>query len=64
MRLNNWSIAASYDAVSRLFAFENAVDVAGREPELIEPIRPVGYQAVTDDEEAVVINRRQLVLGR
>ena len=34
--------------VGRLLALENAIDVAGRAPELVDPIRPVGDQAAAE----------------
>ena len=39
--------------VGGLLALEDAVDVAGRAPVLVDPIRPVGDQAAAGDEEAV-----------
>ena len=39
--------------VCRLLAFEDAIDVAGRAPVLIDWIRPVGNQAATGNEVAV-----------
>ena len=50
--------------VGRLFALEDTVDVAGRAPELVDEIRPVGDQAACGDEEAVAVNRGQSVAGR
>jgi hypothetical protein len=50
--------------ISRLLALEDAIDVAGRAPELIRPIRTVGDQAATGDEEAGGVNRGQAVMGR
>ena len=38
----NWKVAG-------LFAFKDAIDVAGRAPELVDPIRPVEDQAAADD---------------
>ena len=38
--------------VGRLLALEDAVDVAGRAPVLVDEIRPVGDQAAGGDEEA------------
>ena len=50
--------------VGRLLALEDAIDVAGRAPVLVDEIRPVGNQATAGDEVAVGIDRGQLVLGR
>ena len=37
--------------VGRLLALEDAVDVAGRAPVLVDLIRPIGDQAAAGDEE-------------
>jgi hypothetical protein len=50
--------------VGRLFALEDAVDVAGRAAELIGEIRPIGDQAAGDNEVACVVDRGQLSAGR
>ena len=50
--------------VGRLLALEDAIDVAGRAPVLVDQIRPVGDQAAAGDEEAVGVDRGQLVPGR
>jgi hypothetical protein len=50
--------------VGRLLAIEDAIDVAGRTPVLIEDIVAVGDQAAGVDELAPVEDRRQLVSGR
>src|SRR5262249_60992426 len=50
--------------IGRLFAFEDAIDVAGRAPELIDKIRPIGDQAAGVDEDTIVVDPRQLVAGR
>ena len=50
--------------VGRLFAFQNAIDVAGRAPVLVDVISPIGDQAAGGDEEAFVVDRGQLVPGR
>ena len=50
--------------VGRLLALEDAVDVAGRAPVLVDAIRPIGDQAAGGDEEAFVVDRGQLVPGR
>src|SRR6266705_331734 len=48
--------------VGGLLAFEDAIDVAGRLPVLVDEIWPIGNQAAGADEVAVVVDRRQLVL--
>ena len=50
--------------VGRLLALEDAIDVAGRAPVLVDEIRPVGDQAAAGDEEAFGVDRGQLVPGR
>jgi hypothetical protein len=43
--------------VGGLLALEDAVDVAGRAPVLVDVIRPVGDQAAGGDEGAFVVDR-------
>ncbi len=50
--------------VGRLLALEDAVDVAGRAPVLVDVIRPIGDQAAGGDEGAFEVDRGQLVPGR
>ena len=50
--------------IGRLLALEDAVDVAGRAPVLVDVIRPIGDQAAGGDEEAFGVDRGQLVPGR
>ena len=50
--------------VGWLLALEDAIDVAGRAPVLVDEIRPIGDQAAAGDEEAVGVDRGQLVPGR
>ena len=50
--------------VGRLLALEDAVDVAGRAPVLVDEIRPIGDQAAAGDEEALEVDRGQFVPGR
>ena len=50
--------------VGRLLALEDAIDVAGRAPELVDQIRPIGDQAAAGDEVASVVDRGQFVPGR
>jgi len=47
--------------IGRFLAFENAIDIAGRAPELIGKTRSVGDQATIRDNEAVGIDGRQLI---
>jgi hypothetical protein len=47
-----------------LLALEDAIDVTGRPPELVDSIRPVGDQAAFGDVEPIAVNRGQLVPGR
>jgi hypothetical protein len=46
-----------------LLALEDAVDVAGRAPELVDVIRSIRDQAAASDEEAFAIDRGQLEPG-
>src|SRR5262249_47523137 len=50
--------------IGRLLALQDAVDVAGGAPELIDVIRPIGDQAAGVDEDTIVVDRGQLVAGR
>jgi hypothetical protein len=50
--------------VSRLLTLEDAIDIAGRGPILVNDIRPVGDQATVDDEVAGGVDRGQSVPGR
>ena len=43
--------------VGRLLALEDAVDVAGRAPELVENIRPIGDQAAGGDVIWSIVDR-------
>src|SRR5262249_33988764 len=49
--------------IGRFFTFEDAIDVAGRAPELVDPIRPIGDQGAFRDAKAVGVDGGQLVLG-
>ena len=53
-----------YWQVGRLLTLEDAVNIAGRAPELVEVISAIRDQAAGGDEEAFVIDRGQLVPGR
>ena len=44
--------------VGRLLALEDAIDVAGGLPVLVDPIRPIGDQPTGDDEGAVEVDER------
>ena len=50
--------------VGWLFAFKDAVDVAGCEPILVDHIGPIGDQAAAGNEKAVRIDRGQAVASR
>src|SRR5262249_53992068 len=50
--------------VGGLLPLEDAIDIASRLPELVDEIRPIGDQAAGSDEEAVPVDRRQLVPRR
>ena len=50
--------------VGRLLALEDAIDVAGRAAVLVDQIGAIGNQAAAGDEEAVGIDRGQLVPRR
>ena len=50
--------------VGRLLALEDAIDVAGGAPVLIDVIRPIGDQAAGGDEGAFEVDRGQFVPGR
>src|SRR3989442_131792 len=45
--------------VRRLLALEDAIDVAGSLPELVDLIRPVVYQPTDGDEGALEVDSRQ-----
>src|SRR5262249_27797326 len=45
-------------------ALEDAIDVASRESELVNNIRPIGDQAAVGDVESSVVDRRQFVMSR
>src|SRR6516165_1015430 len=53
-----------YWKVARLFALEDAIDIAGRVTELVEQIGPIRHQAARGGFRAIGVNRWQLVLGR
>src|SRR5260370_24731934 len=48
--------------VGWLFALENAIDIVGRAPVLVRPIRPTGNQTAGGDVVTSIVYRRQLVL--
>ena len=50
--------------VGRLLALEDAIDVAGRAPVLVDQVGPIGDQAAGCDEVAEGIDRGQPVPGR
>ena len=47
--------------VSGLLALEDVIDIAGRLPVLVDPIRSVGDQAAASDEVTVAVDRGQFV---
>ena len=49
--------------VGRLLALEDAIDVAGRAPVLVDQIRPVGDQAAGGDERRVRSRPRAVCAG-
>ena len=49
--------------VGGLLALEDAIDVAGRAPVLVDEIRPIGHQAAGGDEQAVGVDSGQSVPG-
>ena len=49
--------------VGRLLALEDAIDVAGGAPVLVDEIRPIGDQAAGGDEEAVRSRPRAVCAG-
>src|SRR5262245_32940015 len=52
-----------YRKVCRFLALEDAIDVAGRAPMLIQPIRRVGDQAAVNGGGEICVNGGQLELG-
>src|SRR5262249_32630232 len=50
--------------IGRLLALQDAIDVAGRTPILVEEIRPVGDQAAGCDEVTLDVDPWQLVASR
>ena len=66
MRLitSSYFVGACTGQVGGLLALEDAVDVAGCLPVLVEQIRAVGDQAAGSDEEAAEVDRRQFVPRR
>src|SRR6516165_5340628 len=50
--------------VSGFFTFEDAIDIAGRTPVLVNEIGPIGEQGPGDDVIPEGVNRGQMVPGR
>src|SRR5215471_9207601 len=50
--------------VGRLLALENAVDVLGRAPELVNKIGPIGDKPAGGGERAVIVDSGQFVISR
>ena len=44
--------------VTRFFAFEDAIDIASRSPELVNVVRPISDQTACGDEEALEVDCR------
>src|SRR5262249_46346953 len=53
-----------YRRIGRLLTLQDAVDVAGGAPVLMDVIMPIGDKAAGVDEDTIVVDRRQLVAGR
>ena len=49
--------SALHRKVDRLLALEDAVDIGGRAPKLVEEIWPVGHQAVGGRPEPAIVDR-------
>ena len=49
--------------ISRFFALENAIDVAGCEPVLVDQVSPIGDESTGSDEDTIQIDRGSF-LGR
>src|SRR6516164_1093319 len=47
--------------VGRLFTLEDAIDIAGREAILVYEIGPIRHQTAVDDEQALEVDRGELV---
>src|SRR5262249_60302252 len=50
--------------VGRLLALENAVDVLGRAPELVNKVGPIGHQPAGGGERTLIVDSGQFVLSR
>ena len=61
---SSYLVGALHRQVGGLLALEDAVDVAGRTPVLVDEIGSIGDQAAGRDVVAVGVDRRQLVPGR
>ena len=61
---SSYLVGACTGRSAGLLALEDAIDVAGRAPVLVDEIRPIGDQAAAGDEEAVEVDRGQFVPGR
>ena len=52
-----------YRQVGWLLAFEDAIDIAGRLPVLVDVISPIGDEAAGGDEGTIEVDRGQFVSG-
>ena len=50
--------------IGRLGTIEDAIDVTGRAPILVDEIRPVGDQTAVRHEVSIRVDRRQAMPGR
>ncbi|MFZ1004867.1 MAG: hypothetical protein WAN68_23115, partial [Pseudolabrys sp.] len=53
-----------YRKISRLLAIEDAIDISGRAPILVDIIGSIGDQAASDGERAFEVDRGQLIRPR
>ena len=53
-----------YRKNSRLLAIEDAIDISGRAPILVDKIGSIGDQAASDGERAFEVDRGQLIRPR
>jgi len=60
---SSYLVGALHGEIARLLTFEDAIDIAGRAPEHVRAIRSVGDQATIRNDNAVVIDGRQLIAG-
>ena len=63
LMLSSYLVGALHREIARLLAFEDAIDIASRAPELVGKIRSVEDQATIRDADAVLLDGRQLIAG-